>query len=114
MEQIGQLAPILVFAFAFGWVWHHILKGADIHWLQMLPYPVLGVVLGEGFWATNLAAGPEVLGVHIAVALPATLLAVGLKTLVETYRQSKGFRINLSLGDRNRIASEQDAVQSQQ
>ena len=114
MEQIGQLAPILVFAFAFGWVWHHILRGVDIHWLQMLPYPVLGVVLGEGFWATNLAAGPEVLGVHIAVALPATLLAVGLKTLVETYRQAKGVRIRLRLGDRNGIASEQDAVQSQQ
>lgn len=113
MEQIGLLTTIVVFAYAFGWVWQHILRGVEIHWLQLLPYPVMGIVIGEGFWATNLAAGPEVLGVHIAVALVATFVAVGLKTLVETYRQTKGFGIHLSMGSQNSGAKEKDAVKTQ-
>ena len=113
MDQIGLLAPIVVFAYAFGWVWQHILRGVEIHWLQMLPYPLMGIVIGEAFWATNLAAGPEVLGVHVAVALVATFVAVGLKTLVETYRSTKGFGIHLSLGGQNSKAKERDAVHTQ-
>ena len=114
MEQIGQLAPIIVFAYVLGWVWHHMLRGYDIHWLQILPYPLIGIVLGEAFWAQNLASGPEILGVHVAVALGSTLLAVGLKTLVETFRENQGFGIKVSLGGLNGRASEKDAVHTQQ
>lgn len=101
MEQLGELATFVVIAYSFGWVWHHALRGIDIHWLQMLPYPLLGLVLGEGFWANYLVAGPEVLGIHIAVALPATLVAVGLKGLVESVRGARGFRIGLITRKRN-------------
>ena len=110
MEQIGLLTPMVVFAFAFGWVWQHILRGVEIHWLQLLPYPLMGIVIGEGFWATNLAAGPEFLGVHIAVALVSTFVAVGLKTLVETYIRTKGYGIHLSLGSQKSNAKERDVV----
>ena len=113
MEQIGLLAPIVVFAYAFGWVWQHILRGVEIHWLQLLPYPLMGIVIGEGFWATNLAAGPEVLGIHIAVALPATFLAVGLKYLVERARLTHGFRINVSMGSQNSNSKERDVAHTQ-
>ena len=113
MEQIGLLAPIVVFAYAFGWIWQHILRGAEIPWQQLLPYPIMGIVVGEAFWATNLAAGPTVLGVHVAVALVATFVSVGLKTLVETYRQSKGFHINVSLGSQNGVTKEKEAVHTQ-
>ena len=54
--------------------------GVEIHWFQLLPYPLMGPVIGEAFWATTLASGPKVLVVHIAVALVATVVAVGLKT----------------------------------
>ena len=113
MDQIGLLAPIVVFAYAFGWVWQHILRGVEIHWLQLLPYPLMGIVIGEAFWATNLAAGPDILGVHVAVALGATFVAVGLKTFVETYRRTKGFDIHLSLGSQKSNAKEKDVVHTQ-
>ena len=114
MEQIGELAPMVVFAYAFGLVWHHIFRRQTTNWLRMLGYPLMGIVLGEGFWATNMVAGPSVLGVHIAVALVATLLAVGLDIAVGYSQSAGGFHINVRVGEQNGQASDKVAARIQQ
>ena len=114
MEQIGELAPMVVFAYAFGLEWYHILRRSQADWLRMLGYPLMGIVLGEGLWASNMVAGPSVLGVHIAVALVATLLAVGLDVAVGYWQSAAGFRINISLGEQNGQASDRISAHIQQ
>lgn len=88
MEQLVLLAMVGVVAFAFGSVAYRIV-GHPKSWVQVMPYPLLAIILGEGVWAPYLAAGPEVLGVHVVVALLAIPLAVGLDILVESRRGLK-------------------------
>lgn len=114
MVQIGELAPMVVFAYSFGLVWYHILRRLPTNWLRMLGYPLMGIVLGEGLWASNLAAGPSVLGVHVAVALVATLLAVGLDIAVGIWQSAGGFHINVRVGAQDGQASDRISAHIQQ
>ena len=89
MEQLVLLAMVGVVAFAFGSVAYSIFGHPKSNWVQVMPYPLLVTILGEGVWAPYLAAGPEVLGVHVVVALLAIPLAVGLDILVESHMGMK-------------------------
>jgi hypothetical protein len=113
MEQIGELAPMVVFAYAFGLVWSQILRRPRVEWLRMLGYPLVGVILGEGLWASNMVAGPSVLGVHVVVALVATLLAVGLDVAVGYWQATGSLRFNVRAGEQNGQASDRIAAHIQ-
>jgi len=105
MEQIGALAPMVVFAYAFGMVWYHILKRPTTNWLRIIGYPLMGIALGEGLWANYMVSGPSVLGIHIVVALFATLIAVGLDIAVEKWQTAGGFNFNVKAGQQNGSAT---------
>ncbi|MFQ5872508.1 MAG: hypothetical protein ACE5JL_01710 [Dehalococcoidia bacterium] len=106
MEQLGPIATYVVFAYGFGFVWYHILDRPVTSWLRMPAYPLLGIILGEGLWATYLVSGPAVLGIHVVVALFATFAAVLLDVLVETgpirkpIRYMMGLRVNVNVDGR--------------
>ncbi len=98
MEQLAPVAAMVVFAYAFGGVWYQVLGRPSTQWLRMVVYPLLGIILGEGLWASYLASGPEFLGIHVVVALSATFIAVSLDILLETLGVPYPFRFieNLS------------------
>ena len=89
MEQLVPLAMVGVVAFAFGSVAYRIVGHPKSNWVQVMPIPLLATILGEGVWAPYLAAGPELLGVHVVVALLAIPLAVGLEVVVQSHRGLK-------------------------
>ena len=82
MEQLGPALTLVVFA--FGMVWYHVLNHPTTNWLRMVGYPLVGIILGEGLWANYLVNGPELLGVHVVVALFTTFVAVSLDIVVQT------------------------------
>ena len=92
MEQLGPIAAMLVFAYAFGGVWYHVLDHTPSHWLRAVSYPLMGIVLGEGLWASYLPSGPGVLGVHVVIALFATLIMVSLDVMVESRKMPFSLR----------------------
>jgi len=83
MELLGQLAVMVVVAYAFGTAWYHVLGHPSSHWLRMVAYPLVGIIIGEGLWVSYMVAGPELLGVHVVVALFATFLGVSLDIVVK-------------------------------
>ncbi len=105
MEQLAPVVTMVVFAYAFGVVWHHVLERPSTHWLRMVGYPLVGIILGEGLWASYLVAGPEILGIHVVVALFATFTAVSLEAVVESRKVPFPFRFieNLTInGNKSR------------
>ena len=111
MEQLVPLAMVGVVAFSFGSVAYRISGHQQSSWVQLMPYPLLGTILGEGVWARYMAAGPEVLGVHVVVALLAIPLAVGLDILVESRRgRTFSFPGRPSLSMRKVVMSRSNAM----
>ncbi len=94
MEQLALLAMVGVVAFAFGSVAYNTFGHPKSNWVQVMPYPLLATVVGEGLWAPYLAAGPDVLGVHVVVALVVIPLAVGLDILRESHRGLRGLKFS--------------------
>ncbi len=84
MEQLAPLAAMVVFAYALGTVWYHVFKRPKQQWLQVMAYPLLGIIVGEGIWVKYFMAGPTFLQVHVAVALVATFVAVVVEHVVES------------------------------
>ena len=78
MTDLGPVAAMVAFAYAFGSVWYHLLGHPPVSSLRRIGYPLMAIILGEGFWVGTYVAGPEVLGIHVAVASIATFLAVYL------------------------------------
>jgi hypothetical protein len=78
MLDLASVAAYFLFAFGFGLLWYRTLRRPQGDQLRMLGFPVLGIAAGDLGLPGNLAAGPEVMGVHIAVACLASLVAVYL------------------------------------
>ena len=84
MVDIGPVAAVLVAAWAFGAFWYHFWGHNHSSLQRTLIFPLVAVLLGEGLWAPYFVAGPEVLGIHIAVSLVTTFAAVYADIALET------------------------------
>ena len=109
MEQLGPIATYIAFAYAFGLVWSQVLNRPTTNWIRMTGYPLVGIMIGEGLWAPYMVAGPEVLGVHAAVAIFSTFAAVVLDIAVQwgLFKKQalklRGIRVNLSVADEGQV-----------
>ena len=74
--DFGDVTAYFAFAFALGLLWYRALRRPHSDHLRMIGFPVLGIVFGETVWAANLSAGPEILRVHLLVAVVASLVTV--------------------------------------
>jgi len=84
MVQLTPVIAMVMFAYAFGTVWYRVLGHPPTDLLRMMAYPLIGIILGEGLWVSYFVAGPEVLGIHVVVALFTTFIAVSLDIAVES------------------------------
>ena len=84
MEQFTPLVAMLVLAFAFGSMWYQLFGHTKTHWLKTMAFPLVGVIIGEGIWANYQMAGPEIVGIHPAVAVFSTMLAVWVEGVMES------------------------------
>ena len=101
MEFLAPLAAMLVFAYAFGNVFYHVVGRSKNHWLETMAYPMTGIILGEGVWVTYMASGPAIIGIHPVVALASTMIAVLLEGVVESrevrfWRYLSNLRISIN------------------
>ncbi len=99
MDQLGPVAAVVVVAYGFGAFWYHLLGQPHASWQRMLVFPLVGVILGEAIWVPYFAAGPQALGLHVVVALFASLIAVYVDIVHETgeifpSKTIRGFHLN--------------------
>ncbi len=73
MEFLAPLAAMLVFAYAFGNVFYHVVGRSKNDRLQTMAYPLMGIILGEEAWGTYMSSGTEIIGIHPVVALLSTI-----------------------------------------
>jgi hypothetical protein len=78
MLDLASVAAYFLFAFGFGLLWYRTLRRPQGDQLRMLGFPVLGIAGSDLGLPGDLAAGPEIMGVHIAIACLASFAAVYL------------------------------------
>ena len=76
MLELGFVIYLLAFGYALGIMWYHLFDYRVGDWMRIIAFPFLGVVIGEGLWVPNMASGPAFFGVHVFVAISASLIAV--------------------------------------
>ena len=76
MLDVGSTAAYFLFAFAFGMLWYRTLRRPQRDQLHMLGVPMLAIAGADLGWPSTLAAGPELLGVPIAIAALTSMVAV--------------------------------------
>ena len=82
MPELGYVAYLLALAYGLGQLWYSVLDYRHDHWMRLCAYPFLGIVIGEVF----APVGPEFHGVHVAMALGASLIAAIVDRLIHTLR----------------------------
>lgn len=88
MPELGNMLYLLALSYAFGQLWYNVLDYHHEGWMRVCSFPFLGIILGEALYARVLAlpAGPETYGVHIFLALVATLVATVIDMFIHTLR----------------------------
>lgn len=76
MLDVQSTAIYFLLAFAFGMVWYRMLRRPQRDSVRMIGFPILGIAGADLGLPNSFAGGPEVMGVHIAVAFLASLVAV--------------------------------------
>ena len=78
MIDLGNVAALGVFAFAFGTFWYEFLRRSQSDKLRVTAISLFGIVVAETIVADGVAGGPMVLGLHPFAALIASFTAVYL------------------------------------
>ena len=76
MPDLGFVAMIIALSYGSGVLWYKLLGSGHDGWMRTAAAPFVGVLVGEGVWAPYLLSGPEFGGLHVALALVTTLIAV--------------------------------------
>ena len=76
MPELGFVAFILALSYGSGVMWSKMLGTGSNGWMRTAAAPFVGVLVGEGIWAEYFVSGPEFFGLHIALALVTTFVAV--------------------------------------
>ena len=74
--DLNSVVAYFFFAFGFGLLWYRTLRHPQTDHLRMLGFPVLGIAGMEMAVPNSVPSGPEVMGVHIAIAFLGSLAAV--------------------------------------